>query len=368
MSIDAMHVDLVSHNPIGQVSGIGRYTRELLHHLSPHVDVRLTQFADPPLATHLSVLHNFPVGIKNRRRGSIVHFTQIMGSAVMLWRPVRPAIATVHDLGVLVCKEDEALFSPLDRRILDVHLAGLRRMDQFIVHSERTRAGLMTHLAVSSQRISVVPSSVDSGHFRPIEGSGEVLASRYGIPPDETGITLLNVGSELPRKNLGLLLRAMAVLRGQGHQVRLIKVGGAGGDRWRLRFLADIAEAGLEGSVTIVNAVPEDDLPLFYNAADICVTTTLLEGGFAWLAMEGMACGRPVIASTGALIPPSASEAAIIVPDRDLDALVRALERCIQAPGLRQRLGDLGRKIITSFSWDNEARAVIDVYRQMIRV
>ena len=123
-----LRVELVAHNPLQAVSGIGRYVRELYSHLAPLIPVQICTPIDPPLTGHFSFLHHLPLGVHNHHLGSIVHFTQIMGCAQMLWRPARPAVATVHDLGVLVCKEDEVLLNRFDRRILDLQIAGLRRI------------------------------------------------------------------------------------------------------------------------------------------------------------------------------------------------------------------------------------------------
>jgi len=242
-----MRVELVAHNRIGSVSGIGRYVRELYRHLQPHVAARLVRPVDPPLAKRFTFLHHMPVGLEGHQRGSIVHFTQIMGCAMMLWRPVRPAVATVHDLGVLVCPEDGALFNQFDRLILRLQLAGLKRMDRYIVHSERSKDDLVSHLRIAENSITVVASSVDTELFRPISDGRDIITRRYGISFDDEAATLLYVGSEVPRKNLGLLLQAMHILRASGHRIRLLKVGGSGGDRWKAAILVPRAHHEIHG-------------------------------------------------------------------------------------------------------------------------
>ena len=54
----AMNIELVSHLPMGSVSGIGRYLRELRRHLEGQVGVTITQGIDPPLAGRFPILHN----------------------------------------------------------------------------------------------------------------------------------------------------------------------------------------------------------------------------------------------------------------------------------------------------------------------
>ena len=119
-----MRVELVSHLPKGSVSGIGRYVEELHRQLQEQIDVTITQGIDPPLAERFPILHNFPIGVKDHRPGSIVHYTQIMGCAQMLWNPVRPAVATVHDLGMLVWPQEAMMFNRIDRPVSPIGYYG----------------------------------------------------------------------------------------------------------------------------------------------------------------------------------------------------------------------------------------------------
>jgi glycosyltransferase involved in cell wall biosynthesis len=361
-----MQVELVAHNPIESVSGIGRYTRELYRHLSARVDVRVVRPVSPPLAKRLTFLHQLPLGLRDHQPGSIVHFTQIMGCSQMLWHPVRPSVASVHDLGVLVCPEDEQLYTRFGRWVLDVQLAGLRRVDHFIVHSDHTRDGLIKHLGIRGQQITIVPTWIDSDFFRPVTGSRQILAGRCGIDLDDGIFNLAYIGSELPRKNLALLLEAMAILKARGHRTRLVKIGGAGGDQWRARTLQDVERLGLSEDVVFTGVISDDDVVLFLNAADLCVTPTLLESTFAWVALGAMACGRPSVVTSSALVPEEAQDAVLVVPSRNLDRLVQAIEQCILDADLRQRMGEAGRRIIRSYRGETTAGAIISALRALL--
>lgn len=361
-----MHVELVTHNPPGTVSGIGRYVRELHRYLAPRMNVRIAPDIAPPLASRLSILQHFPIGVQGHKPGAILHFTQIMGCAQRLWRPIRPAVATVHDLGVLVCPEDEILFDAIGRKVLDVQFAGLRRMDQYAVNSERTRRDLVEKLRVCEDRIHFVQLGVELDTFRIIPDARAQLAERYNIHPLEDGFDLIYVGSELPRKNFNLLLQAVAALKARGYRLRLFKIGGAGGDQWRARTLAEIERLNLKDEIVFPGVVPEEDLPVFYNAADLAITPTLLEGGFAWLAMEAMACGKPVVATEPAAIPQEAREAVTVIEARSLDALTTAIARLLDDAEARQQMGEAGARIIQRYTWEATAEAMIKVYEKVL--
>jgi glycosyltransferase involved in cell wall biosynthesis len=356
----------VTHNPPNSASGIGRFVQEILKYVSPHIPMRTVRTIPPPLSRRVTTLYHFPAGIDGHQPGAALHYTQIMGCAVQLWRRFRPAVATIHDLGVVVCKEDEPLLDRIGRSVLDVQLVGVRRMDQYAVNSLQTRDHLVRHLGVDERRIHFVQLGVDLENFRPIPTAYEELARRYNFHKQPGVFDLIYVGSELPRKNVGLILSAMAALKKKGYCLRLIKIGGAGGERWRTQTMAQIKELGLEADVYFPpGIVPEPDLPLFYGGADLAVTATLLEGGFAWVAMEAMACGRPVVASTGALIPEAATAGALVVSERSVDEMVRAIARCIDDEALRARLSTAGQHLIASYTWQATAQAMLKVYEKL---
>ena len=356
-----MQVELVAHNPAHSVSGIGRYVRELHHRLSDRISVRLVTPIDPPLARRFTFLHQFPLGLRGHRPGSIVHFTQIMGCSQMLWHPVHPAVATVHDLGVLVCKEDEALFNRFDRLILDLQLAGLKRMDHFVADSAFTRRCLIEALGIAEQRIHVIHLGVDREHFRPVPEARTRIAERYNMQSTRHTHDLLYVGNEQPRKNLGMLLSALAKLKSQGHHLRLIKVGKASGERWRKRFLADVRRLHLNEDVVVVDRVPESDLPLFYNAADLYVSSSLLEG-FGLPALEAMACGTPVVCSDASSLPEIVGDAAVLIDPRDPNSLAAAIAGVLDSAPLRRRMRERGLTQAARFTWEQSADRLVQVY------
>lgn len=359
-----MQVELVAHTPITSVSSMGRYPRELYNHLSKLVSVRLTHGIDPPLANNLTVLRHFPLGVEGHQSGSVTHFMQIMGCSQMLWNPVHPAVATVHDLGVLICEEDKALFSPLERMILDIQLAGLRRMDKLIADSEFTRQGLIEVFGFSPQNVHVAHLGISS-QFRPMADARERLAERYSLQMNDDSYYLLYVGSELPRKNLAVLLITLAQLKRHGYRMKLLKVGNSGGERWRKQFLAEIERQDLISDVIILGVVPEKDLPLFYSAVDLYVTSSLLEG-FGWPVLEAMACGTPVVCSNAGSLPEIVEDAAITVDPRDATAMTAAIEVILGNEQLRHNLSDLGRKQAAKFTWDKTIESVLAVYRALV--
>src|SRR5262249_46973928 len=154
----------------------------------------------------------------------------------------------------------------------------LKHMDTIIAPSEFTRQTIIQKLAIPANRIFTVHSGVNAEHFRPVQGSRQTLAEKYNVPNGEEDRNLLYDGSELPRKNLTTLLQALKYLRDSIASLRLLKVGRAGGEQFRVHTRRLIKQLSLERSILFFDNVPDADLATFYNAADVYVCTSFLEG------------------------------------------------------------------------------------------
>jgi glycosyltransferase involved in cell wall biosynthesis len=357
-------VELVIFGEAHKQTGIGRAVHEIYSALQAHPEllVSLNATQPPPLAARFTPLKHFPMGVQSHQKGKIVHFQQIVGSALMLWNTLRPAVGTVYDLGVLVCREDALLFNRLERWILDRQFEGLRRMDAYITTSQYTQQTMIEKLGIKEKNIYVAPCGVDHQRFRPTADARALANRKYPNLADWHGYTLLYVGSELPRKNLVPLLTAVAQLNARGIAARLLKVGGAGGERWRAAFRQQISRLKLDDKVLQMGNVADDDLPLLYNAADVFVTTSLLEG-FCFPVLEAMACGTPVVCSSLSALPELVGDAAVQVNPCDVDALTEALAAVLQDSQQQAHMRQRGLERAVHYRWEKTAARYLDVYR-----
>ena len=174
------------------------------------------------------------------------------------------------------------------------------------------------------------------------------------------------MGSEDPRKKLGTLLEALALLKQRGLAVRLLKVGASGHPKYRRALTEQVASLGVEDLVTIVGEVADTDLPLFYSAADAFTLPSDVEG-FGLPALEAMACGTPVVWSDAGALPEVAGDAAVMVPVGDAEALAAATANILRDCTLRERLVERGLHRCRQFTWAATAqhtRAVYDALQQ----
>jgi len=206
----ALLVSTVEH------SGIDRYSQELAKRLG--VATLETQRYRSPKDT-LSLLRTLT------KVSHLIHFPcQHFARYGLFLR--KPFIITVHDLA-RICFPF-ARESIWDRVGLKLDALGLKRAQHIIAVSACTQADLVRLLGIPATKITVIYNGVDRSVFKPVAGR------RFDFP------YLLYVGTERPRKNLGVLLRAFAILKREGGVppgLKLVKVGDAGrADKFRNRF------------------------------------------------------------------------------------------------------------------------------------
>ena len=174
---------------------------------------------------------------------------------------------------------------------------------------------------------------------------------------------ILFLGGITPLKNIGNLLRAFGRLA-PTHDVDLVL---AGFKRWSFEVeLAPIAELGLEDRVKYVGYVPDEDLAALYSAAE-CLALPSWYEGFGIPIVEAMACGCPVVTSSGRHAAPEvAAGAAVLVDPADPAAIADGLARVLDDPALRAELIAKGLVRGPQFDWETTGRRTADVIESLV--
>src|SRR5262249_50472839 len=204
-------------------------------------------------------------------------------------------VTTVHDLVPLRLP---ALVPARHRWAVRTFLgAALRRAQRIIAVSETTRGEIFARYHLPPDRVVVVPEAA-APHFRPPSSSALAAARTPDrLPPPY----LLFLGFLEPKKNVGVLLEAVAALRRTGAwgDTELIVVGAPG---WGPDPVTRAHALGLGEVVRFVGAVPDAELPALYGGALAFAFPSLWEG-FGLPALEAMAAGAPVLASNRGALP-----------------------------------------------------------------
>jgi glycosyltransferase involved in cell wall biosynthesis len=242
----------------------------------------------------------------------------------------------------------------------------LRAADRVIAVSEHI-AEQAIELGVEPSRVRVIRSGVDTERFRPRDR----VSARRRLEVPERAHLVLFVGNLEPRKQVHLLLQAMACVREHVPGARLLIVGsgesaGADDQTTRLRLLA--AELGISDAVRFVGRLPDERLLDAYAAADVFALPSSSEAQ-GIVVLEAMACGLPVVASrVGGLIGTIRdAETGFLVPPGDVDALANRLLELLRDPARRDAMGATARRAVEKrFTWTGAVEATLRVYAEVL--
>jgi glycosyltransferase involved in cell wall biosynthesis len=296
----------------------------------------------------------------------VYHLTgQMLATLLLFQRFPNPVVVTVMDIIPYLVRHVPALNTfrhPMDYLFYRLALAGLRQADALVAISEYTKRTLIEVLGLTAEQIHVVYPAVDHEKFRS-RVVPTTFHDKYSL--DRGQHYILFVGSEDPRKNLDTAIRAFARVKQQVPDVKLLKVGASQFTQERRKLQALITELGLQEDVLLLDYVPDEDLPLFYNLADTCVMPSLYEG-FGLPMAEAMACGTPVICASVGPLPEVVGEGGIQVNPFDVQALSDAMLKLLKSQDERHRLKCAGQKQAAKFASDRAACEARKLYMSLM--
>jgi glycosyltransferase involved in cell wall biosynthesis len=273
-------------------------------------------------------------------------------------RPVKhgKVIVTIHDLSFARWPET---VEPKNRAYLARSVPrSLERADAVIAVSDFTRREIEELFPTARGKLHVIHHGVRP-IFRHRESHAETEA---GVSDQPFARYVLAVGCVEPRKDLGLLLDAMSILRthNASRDVGLVVVGPRG-------WLADEMEARLAaeqraGQLVRLGYVTDAALARLYRRAAVLAFPTRYEG-FGLPALEAMAAGLPVVCSNAASLPEVVGDAAVLVDERSPEALADSLARVLEDPARAGELRRRGLDRAARFTWERAARETLDLYR-----
>lgn len=374
----------------GQISGIEQYTLQMLKHLLAidtnntyvlfyvsykDLDQRLNQLlADHPYlkAPNVEIKYlkwvNFPILLHAVFKPLDWPKADIVcGGLDVMWMPspmLLPLsrkcakVTTFHDLIYYIYPQFYTWYSRIWQWQMSYPYEA-RTSDRIIAVSESTKADLVRILKVPEDKIVRIYEGVGEEYFVPT--SPEQVAqirAKFDIPEQY----LYYVGSIEPRKNLGLVVRALAELR-QNYS-GTIKLVISGSKSWLTSELYQQIQAlGLTDQVIFTGRVTEAEKIALLSAATAFVFPSFYEG-FGLMVLEAMAAGCPVITSNVSALPEVAGAAALTVGTNDAVGLARQIHQLMTDTTVRQRLVAAGREWARQFTWDTAAKQTLAVLEQ----
>ena len=301
--------------------------------------------------------------VARRERASIIHAHWVIPSGVMTAAVAgrRPLVISLHGSDVFVA-ERHAIARQAAK-------AAFSRAAWVTACSEDLRHRALS-LGAPPERTSVVPYGVDIEQFRP-DAQARTKGRALLRVPDDVPVVFA-FGRLVAKKGFAYLIAAVAVLRREYPTIRLV-IAGSGDLEHALRTQA--ADLGMESHIQFLGVVPQHDIPMWLAASDVAAVPSTHDDagnvdGLPNTVLEVMASATPIVATRAGGIGMVAvdGESARLVPERDPEALARAIADLLRQPARGAELGRRARDVVCrDYSWGRVADAFDLIYQRVSR-
>ena len=354
-----------------QLTGIGRYTHEMLRRLT---DAGHEWYLYSPLPIVLGDWRQPNIHLRSARFPSramrmlwaqtTLPWWAARDRVDLFWAPTHrlprllrkdmARVVTIHDL---VWKHAGDTMRPASRW-LDAKLMpeAIRLADRVITVSRNTADDLIAEIPSCAEKIDAIPLGVS----RPDTASPDAVLAEFGL----TDPFFLFVGTLEPRKNLQRLIEAYSRLPEPLRNTALLAI--VGGRGWGGVDVASVVERfGVRDRVRLLGYVSDDQLAALYPKALFLAMPSLYEG-FGLPLLEAMVRGTPTLTSQRASMPEVVGDAGLLVDPDSVDSIAGGLARLIGDARLRAELGGKALQRAQHFSWERAATETLGVFDKAI--
>jgi len=265
-------------------------------------------------------------------------------------------IVTVHDLIFIRSPE---LYNPVDVTIYKAKVKkACQQADKIIAVSHQTAADVINFLKVKPERVEVVYMGCHPNFKKKysVEDINNVRV-KYNLPVQY----ILNVGTLEPRKNVLILIKALALIP-EELRMQVVIVGRP--TSYKKQVVDEAHRLGVENWILFLHNIPFADLPAIYQGAQIFVYPSIFEG-FGIPLVEALESSIPVITSTGSCFKEAAGTGSIYVDSKNEMELAFQLKRVLEDETLRGQMILAGKKHITQFQPDVIAAKLDGIYKNV---
>lgn len=242
-----------------------------------------------------------------------------------------------------------ALFIPL----------ALRRANRIVVPSQFTKDEIIAHYGTVADKISIIPNAL-SPEFQDARSEHENIRKLYGLPEQY----VVSVGTLQPRKNLPLLIRAMAEVRKRLPEIKLVLVGNRAGHHVDSDIDQAILDCQMGDAVVFPGYVEARDLPSVIRNAVVFAFPSRYEG-FGIPLLEAMSQDVPVVASDIPCLLEVAGDAALYFDPSSVASCAEKLYTLLTDNDARASAISLGRGRVSLYSWRASATKLSFLYDEL---
>jgi len=367
------------------VTGIGRYTAEILKYLSLWNDVEafdlLKTYSHQELQEKIKHLDDvikkktsvsihtdikqyikkipYSYALRQKIQQQLTRKLFKADSNSIYWEPnfiLQPfdgaSIASIHDLSHI---KHPNYHTQASRQWLDDNLENtIKRADAIVTLSEFSKQEILNYFSVPAEKVKIVSPAVSEAFKVSIEPEEiQKIKKKYHLPENY----VLSVGTMEPRKNLKKLLHAYNQLPKQLKLAYpLVLVGAKGWDN-----LSDIIQPMVDKKeLILLGYIAQQDIPSIYKSASLFIYISLYEG-YGMPVSEAMASGVAVITSENSAMSEVAGNAAELVNPENEQAITSSIQYYLENETARQELADKGKKQIQNSSWQYSANQLQNI-------
>ncbi len=297
---------------------------------------------------------------KRLDRYDIIHDNQSLSYGLWAVKRKIPTIATIHHPITVDCdiavKTEAAFWRKLKHlrwySFLDMQKRVSRTIPHFITVSSCARKDICREFKLPENRFSIIPNGISTDLFYPFPG----------IEREKNRIMVTN-SADTPLKGLHYLLFAIAEIA-KTRDIHLVVIGKPKKNSIVARRIRSL---GIGHLITFTGRISHEEFVRQYARATMAVVPSIYEG-FGLPAGEAMACGVPLISTTGGALPEVVGDAGLLVPPADAPALKESIEKLLDDPDLADELGRAGyERVQKHLTWNAAAQNTVAAYRKVIR-
>jgi glycosyltransferase involved in cell wall biosynthesis len=305
---------------------------------------------------------SFPIFLKAVNSSKIVHahghpYLTSLVAAKLAKKYSKPFVLTQHNTFI----EYNNIFDDVEQlNDLTVGKQTLKDADKIITVSNATRDYVLS-LGAKPEKVKVIHNGVDLVKFKPSTSEREKIRKKLGIPHD--AFVVLTVRRLVYKNGVDTLIESANIAVKKNNRIIFLVVGkGPDSDKvkWRIQQL------GIEKNFRLAGFVSDEDLPAYYNAADLFVLPSKSGEGLPLVALEAMACALPVIATdVGGIREILIDDYGKLVPPNQPELLAKAILEfaLVDFSSCKSELRFLMEE---KFSWDANVERLVELYEGLI--
>ena len=299
---------------------------------------------------------------QNLNAYDVIHDNQSLSYELLFFQKQKPLVTTIHhpiskDLTYQLQSTDDFFLKLLMRRwhsFLVMQKFVAKRLNKIVVPSWSSIEDISNEFKVDKGKMERVMNGIDPNIFYPDPKIKKVPHRLVTV-----------ASADVPLKGLDYLLEALSDLAKVYPDISLSIIGEQkkGGHTERL-----IKKLSLEDRVSFFSNITRKELRKTYCEAEIAIIPSLYEG-FGFAAIEAMACGVPLISTSGGALPEVIKDAGIIIPPKNSKEIYNSIDLLLSSSGLASQLAlKASERVKSKFSWKVIAKKLEKVYLNEIEI